>query len=77
MKNTCKILVGNPKGKRPLEDIGVNAFVILKWLLISFWKCGLDSTASRQIPVTDTYEHGNKLSASINVEESNDWLSDY
>jgi hypothetical protein len=28
-----RILVEKPKGKRPLEDLGVYAMIILKWIL--------------------------------------------
>jgi hypothetical protein len=32
-KNACRILVGNPEGKRPLEDQDVGGWTILKWIL--------------------------------------------
>jgi len=28
MRNAYKILVGNPEGKRPLEDLGVHGWII-------------------------------------------------
>jgi hypothetical protein len=33
MRNTYKILVGKHERKRPLEDLGVNRKIILKWIL--------------------------------------------
>jgi hypothetical protein len=32
-RNTYKILVGNPEGRRPLEDQDVDGWTILKWIL--------------------------------------------
>jgi hypothetical protein len=31
MKNVHKILVGKPEGKRPLENLGLDGKIILKW----------------------------------------------
>jgi hypothetical protein len=36
-RNTCRILVRNPEGKRPLEDLDVGGRVISKLILE---KCG-------------------------------------
>jgi hypothetical protein len=34
MKNSYKILVGKPEGKRPLIDLGIDErMIILKWIL--------------------------------------------
>jgi hypothetical protein len=33
VKNAYRILVGNPEGKRPLEDQGVDGRIILYWIL--------------------------------------------
>jgi hypothetical protein len=32
-RNAYRILVGNPNGKRPLEDKDVGGWTILKWIL--------------------------------------------
>jgi hypothetical protein len=32
-KNTYKILVRKPYGKRPLGDLGIDWSIILKWIL--------------------------------------------
>jgi hypothetical protein len=29
----CRILVGKPEGKRPLEDLNVGGRIILEWIL--------------------------------------------
>lgn len=31
--NAYRVLEGKPKGKRPLEDLGIDGNVILKWIL--------------------------------------------
>jgi hypothetical protein len=31
--NTCKTLVGKPKGKKHSEDLGVDGRILLKWTL--------------------------------------------
>jgi hypothetical protein len=33
MSNTCRIMVGNPEGKRHWEDEDVGGWIILKWIL--------------------------------------------
>jgi hypothetical protein len=33
IRNSYRILVGKPEGKRPLETPGVDGIVILKWIL--------------------------------------------
>jgi hypothetical protein len=33
MRNSFKFLVGNPEGKRPLEDLGVDGRIISEWIL--------------------------------------------
>jgi hypothetical protein len=32
-RNACRILVGKPEGKRPLEDLDVGRRIILEWIL--------------------------------------------
>jgi hypothetical protein len=32
-RNTCKILVGKPEGKRPLVDISIDGRIKLRWIL--------------------------------------------
>jgi hypothetical protein len=31
--NACRILVGKPEGKKPLEDLDVSGRIILRWIL--------------------------------------------
>jgi hypothetical protein len=33
MKNVHKILVGRPKGRGPLKELGENGKIILEWIL--------------------------------------------
>jgi hypothetical protein len=33
MRNSYKISIGKPEGKRPLEKPGVDGRIILKWIL--------------------------------------------
>jgi hypothetical protein len=33
MRNAYKILAGKPKGKKPLEELGVDGRKILQWIL--------------------------------------------
>jgi len=33
MRNMYSILVGKPKGKRPLGGVGVDAKILLEWIL--------------------------------------------
>jgi hypothetical protein len=33
VRNAYKTLVGKPEGKRPLEDLGIDGSIILKWVL--------------------------------------------
>jgi hypothetical protein len=33
MRNAYEMLVGQPEGKRSLEDLGVDGRIILKWIL--------------------------------------------
>jgi hypothetical protein len=35
-RNVCKVLVGNPVGKRPLELLGVTRWIILKCILRTY-----------------------------------------
>jgi hypothetical protein len=32
MRNAYKVLIGNDESKRPLEDLGIDGRVILKWI---------------------------------------------
>jgi hypothetical protein len=43
MRNAYRIVVGNPKGRRPLEDLGVDGKVILKCISGKIGLEGLDS----------------------------------
>jgi hypothetical protein len=78
MRNTYKILVEKPEGKRPLgrprrrweDNIKMNLREIR-------FGCGLDSSGSGREPVVDSCEHGNEPSVSINDEELLDKLSGY
>jgi hypothetical protein len=47
MRNACNILVGKPKGKRPLGRPGHNGRIILDWILGNRVEgCGLDASSS-------------------------------
>jgi hypothetical protein len=37
VRNVYKILVGKPEAKRPLEELGLDTRILLKWL---FLDCG-------------------------------------
>jgi hypothetical protein len=41
-RKLCKILVGKPEGKRPLEDQGVGGRMGLEWILGRFAWAGVD-----------------------------------
>jgi hypothetical protein len=32
-ENACRILVGKPEGKSPLQDLDLSGWIILKWIL--------------------------------------------
>jgi len=71
MRNVYKILVGKPKGKRPLRTPWCR-WVDNMWVV----KCGLDSSGPRQNPVAGSDEHGYETSCSIEGGEFLDQLSD-
>jgi hypothetical protein len=47
MRNACKILVGKPEGKRPLQRPNRRCEDNIKTDLIKTLVCGLDSTGSQ------------------------------
>jgi hypothetical protein len=53
-----------------LKDTNVDRMIMLKQILRNMmWGCGKDSPASRQVLVTDPYEHNNETLNSIGGRE--------
>jgi len=64
-QNGCKIFI-KLKGRDPLGDLGVDGRIMLKWILNSADRCGMDSSYWAQgESVVVCCKHGNELSGSI------------
>jgi hypothetical protein len=76
-KEMCpKFLSDKLKGRHHSEDLGVGGRIIFHCNLINgVGSCGLDSSASGQGPVVDSYEHDNELSSFLKGREFLDYLS--
>jgi hypothetical protein len=65
-RGASRVLVGKPEGKRPLEDLGIDGRVILKWIFKK-WDGGMYWIDLAQ--VVGCCEFGNEPSGSIQCEE--------
>ena len=66
-RGVCRVLVGKPKGKRPLGDPGVDRKIILRGS--GMWGLGLDRAGSGYEQVAGTRDCGNGPSGSIKCGE--------
>jgi hypothetical protein len=66
-RNAHRVFVKNLKERDRLEDISVDVWIIMKWILKNTKEvCGLDSYSSENKLVSGSCEHINSLARSIN-----------
>jgi hypothetical protein len=57
--------VGKSEAKKHWEDLGVDGWMVLKWILWKYRYCGLHSSCSGEGPLADFCEHGEETSCFI------------
>jgi hypothetical protein len=64
-RNAYRVLLGKPKGMRPLGRPRLGGRIILKWILYRMGWYGLDSLAQYRDQWRGSCEHGDEPSGSI------------